>query len=90
MEELAQARESGDQAHIQEEYGDLLFVFANLGRHLGVDPEEALRAANAKFTRRFQGVEAALADMGKTPQQSDLKEMDELWNAVKSRENLSE
>ncbi|HBB85511.1 MAG TPA: nucleoside triphosphate pyrophosphohydrolase, partial [Sulfitobacter sp.] len=69
-----------------EEYGDLLFVMANLGRHLGLDPEAALRAANAKFTRRFEGIEARLAAMGKTPQDSDLAEMDALWDAVKLAE----
>ena len=66
--------------------GDLLFVMANLGRHLGLDPEQALRRANAKFTRRFEGVEARLAAMGKTPAQSDLAEMDALWDAVKAAE----
>mgnify|MGYP001787643453 CR=1 FL=1 len=67
-----------------EEFGDLLFVMANLGRHLGLDPEAALRKANAKFTRRFESVEARLAEMGKTPRESDLAEMDALWDAVKA------
>lgn len=71
--------------HIEqiEEFGDLMFVMANLARHLKIDPEEALRNANTKFTRRFEGVEAKLAALGKTPQQSDLTEMDVLWDAVK-------
>ena len=81
--ELAEARNTLTQKEIEEEYGDLLFVMANLGRHLHIDPEAALRAANAKFTRRFEGVEAKLAAMGKTPAQSDLAEMDALWDAVK-------
>ena len=59
---------------------------ANLGRHLGLDPEAALRAANAKFTRRFEGVEARLKAMGKRPVDSDLAEMDALWDAVKAAE----
>ncbi|UOA27079.1 nucleoside triphosphate pyrophosphohydrolase [Pseudosulfitobacter sp. DSM 107133] len=84
--ELVEARETLSHAEVTEEYGDLLFVMANLGRHLGVDPEEALRAANAKFTRRFEGVERRLADMGKTPDQSDLAEMDSLWDAEKAAE----
>jgi ATP diphosphatase len=69
-----------------EEFGDLMFVMANLARHLKIEPEAALRAANAKFTRRFEGVEAKLKDLGKTPDQSDLAEMDRLWDAVKADE----
>lgn len=87
--ELVEASETLTQAEVEEEFGDLLFVMANLGRHLGLDPEAALRAANAKFTRRFEGVEARLADMGKTPSQSDLAEMDALWDAVKADERLA-
>ena len=84
--ELVEARDTLSQAEVEEEYGDLLFVMANLGRHLGLDPEAALRAANAKFTGRFEGIEARLAAMGKTPQDSDLAEMDALWDAVKLAE----
>lgn len=69
-----------------EEFGDLMFVMANLARHLKIDPEEALRAANAKFTRRFEAIEAALAAEGRTPQDSDLAEMDALWDAAKAAE----
>ena len=53
---------------------------------MGLDPEAALRAANAKFTRRFEGIETRLAAMGKTPQDSDLAEMNALWDAVKLAE----
>ncbi|WP_243614313.1 nucleoside triphosphate pyrophosphohydrolase [Shimia aestuarii] len=84
--ELVEARDSLSQAEIEEEMGDLLFVMANLARHLGVEPEGALRAANAKFTRRFEGIEARLAEMGKRPEDSTLEEMDALWNAVKAEE----
>tara|TARA_R110002124_G_scaffold64754_8_gene176697 strand:- start:9965 stop:10852 length:888 start_codon:yes stop_codon:yes gene_type:complete len=84
--ELVEARDTLSHDEVTEEYGDMLFVMANLGRHLGVDPEEALRAANAKFTRRFEGVERRLKDMGKTPDQSDLAEMDALWDAEKAAE----
>ena len=66
--------------------GDLLFVMANLARHLEVDPEAALRRANAKFTRRFARIEDWLAAAGKTPEQSDLAEMDALWNRAKAAE----
>jgi len=69
-----------------EEFGDLLFAMVNLGRHMGLDPEAALRAANAKFTRRFESIEAALAAQGKTPADSDLAEMDALWDAAKAVE----
>ena len=85
-DELVEARDTLTQTEVEEEFGDLLFVMANLGRHLGLDPEAALRAANAKFTRRFEGVEAKLAALGKTPSESNLREMDALWDAVKSDE----
>ena len=89
--ELVEARDSLSHAEMTEEFGDLLFVIANLARHLKIDPEEALRSANAKFTRRFQGVEAKLKARGKRPDQSDLAEMDALWDAVKADErNLSD
>lgn len=84
--ELVEARELGDPAAIKDEFGDLLFVMANLARHWDIDPEEALRGANAKFTRRFQGIEARLAADGRTPRDSDLAEMDALWDAVKVEE----
>ncbi|MCP5073661.1 MAG: nucleoside triphosphate pyrophosphohydrolase [Rhodobacteraceae bacterium] len=85
--ELVEARDTLPHDKQVEEFGDLMFVMANLARHLKIDPEEALRSANAKFTRRFEGVEARLADRGRTPAQSDLAEMDALWDAVKRREN---
>ncbi|WP_333693343.1 nucleoside triphosphate pyrophosphohydrolase [Phaeobacter italicus] len=82
--ELVEARDSLSQDEVEEEFGDLMFVMANLGRHLGVEPEAALRRANAKFIRRFEGVEAKLADRGKRPEDSDLAEMDALWDEVKA------
>jgi len=84
--ELSEAQAEGDPDHLAEEYGDLLFVIANLGRHLKIDPEEALRNANSKFTRRFRFIEAELKRRGKSPEQSDLDEMDALWNAAKAQE----
>ncbi|MBB5222367.1 ATP diphosphatase [Amaricoccus macauensis] len=83
--ELVEARDSGSSDKLVEEYGDLMFVMANLGRHLGVDPEAALRAANAKFTRRFEAIEAALAAEGRKPADATLAEMDALWDAAKAR-----
>ena len=85
-QELVEAQAEADQEHILEEYGDLMFVMANLGRHLGVEPEAALRAANAKFERRFGRVEALLAARGKRPENSTLAEMDALWTTAKEEE----
>ena len=78
------ARNNLEASH--EELGDLLFVLANLARKLDVEPEDALRGTNAKFVRRFQAIEAALAARGRTPDQSDLAEMDALWNEAKLAE----
>jgi ATP diphosphatase len=75
------------RAKVEEEFGDLLFVIANVARHLKLDPEAALRSANQKFTRRFQAIERKLAERGRTPAQSTLAEMDTLWDAAKAEEN---
>lgn len=87
--ELVEARDTLTQAEVEEEFGDLLFVMANLARHLNVDPEAALRAANAKFTRRFQRIEDWLQEAGRSPAQSDLAEMDALWNRAKAEEKAA-
>ena len=84
--ELVEAKDNADHAHLTEEFGDLMFVMANLARHLDIVPEEALRAANAKFTRRFQSIEAALQAEGRRPEDSTLTEMDALWDAAKRAE----
>ncbi|MEO0388291.1 MAG: nucleoside triphosphate pyrophosphohydrolase [Pseudomonadota bacterium] len=84
--EVVDAKDSRDPDALAEEVGDLLFVLANLARHLDVDPEAALRKANAKFTRRFAAIEAALAADGRRPEDSDLAEMDRLWEAAKAEE----
>ena len=88
VEEIA-ATEHADRARIEEEFGDLLFVVANVARHLKIDPEAALRSANHKFTRRFQAIERRLAEDGRTPQQSTLTEMDRLWDEAKAGEKQS-
>lgn len=75
-----------DKDRIEDEFGDLLFVMANVARHLDIDPEHALRRANAKFTRRFQAIELELARRGKSPPDSTLDEMDAIWNEAKARE----
>ena len=87
--ELIEARDTLTKAEVAEEFGDLLFVMANLARHMQVDPEAALRSANAKFTRRFQKIEDWLAKAGKTPDQSDLAEMDTLWNRAKAEDKAA-
>jgi nucleoside triphosphate diphosphatase len=76
----------GNREKFAEEFGDLLFALVNLARHAKVDAETALRAANLKFVRRFQAIEQALAAKGKTPAQSNLAEMDALWDAAKKTE----
>ena len=81
--ELVDAAADKDADAIEDEMGDLLFVMANLARHLGVDPEAALRRTNTKFTTRFEWIEAELAKAGKSPEDSTLDEMDCLWNAAK-------
>ena len=84
--ELAHAQADLSPDAVAEEFGDLLFAAVNLGRRLGVDPEAALRAANAKFQRRFEMIEARLAAKGRSPAQADLAEMDALWDAAKAEE----
>ncbi|MEQ1706867.1 MAG: nucleoside triphosphate pyrophosphohydrolase [Terricaulis sp.] len=85
LAELAEARAGGNQEAIAEEMGDILFVMANLARKLGVDPEEALRRANAKFTSRFQHIERRLADQGREGPQP-LGELEALWVEAKVHE----
>jgi nucleoside triphosphate diphosphatase len=84
--ELDEAVAASAPDRIKDEFGDLLFVMANVARHLGLDPEDALRGANQKFTRRFAHIERSLAVDGRTPSQSNLAEMDALWDAAKRLE----
>ena len=83
--ELAEA-DPADRGHVEEEFGDLLFAVANLARHLKIDPETALRAANAKFVRRFKAIEDGLRTRGRTPEDATLEEMEALWQAAKAAE----
>jgi ATP diphosphatase len=73
-------------AKIEEEFGDLLFVMANVARHLKLDPETALRGANQKFVRRFQHIEQRLSEQNRSPDEATLAEMDELWDEAKALE----
>lgn len=87
--ELQEAQKSLTADEVEEEMGDLLFVLANLARHLDVEPEAALRRANAKFVRRFSRIESLLAEQGKTPEQSNLTEMDALWDQAKAEDKAA-
>lgn len=84
--EVKRAVESGDREAMRGELGDLLFAVVNLARKLEVDAENALVDATQKFQRRFERVEDALAQRGKTPKTSSLEEMDAIWNDVKASE----
>jgi len=76
-----------NQANVQAEMGDLLFAVVNLARHLKVDPEQALRQANDKFERRFQGVEAFARQNNKALEAHSLEELDAYWDMVKAQES---
>jgi MazG family protein len=87
--ELVEEVGEGDAARTEEEYGDLMVVMVNLARHLKVDPETALRRANAKFERRFRAIEAALKAEGRTPSEATLDEMEDLWSRIKQAEKAA-
>lgn len=82
-QELREAMNNQDKANIAEEYGDLLFAMVNLGRHLELEPEMALRAANEKFKRRFHFIEDALNSDENSLEAASLDEMEALWNKAK-------
>jgi ATP diphosphatase len=88
-DEIEAALDHGDPAKLTEETGDLLFALVNLARHVGADPETALRTTNAKFERRFAYIEHALAANGRTLDEASLDEMDELWNEAKAEEKTT-
>ncbi len=81
-----EVRNGKQRTLVEEEFGDMLFVMANLARHLEFDPEQALRAANAKFERRFKAIETRLAERGIDAKSCTLAELDAEWNAVKAAE----
>jgi ATP diphosphatase len=83
LAEVEQALEDGDEAHVKEEVGDLLFAVTNLARRAKADPEQCLRATNAKFEFRFRYVERQLAEQGQQPAQASLDEMERHWQAAK-------
>jgi len=88
--EIEEALAAGDEAAVKDEIGDLLFVVANLARHLKLDPEQALRGANSKFERRFAHIEARLEKQGRAPEHASLEEMEALWSEAKREERDGE
>ena len=85
-DEIEAALDRDDKGGLAEETGDLLFALVNLARHVGVDPELALRRTNAKFERRFGYIEQALASRGRSLEDATLQEMDALWEEAKREE----
>jgi MazG family protein len=84
--ELREAVASGDNEHIHEEIGDLLFTIANIARKVNVNPEEALQSTNRKFMRRFASMETQVRERGQNLDQLQLEEMDRLWDEAKAAE----
>jgi ATP diphosphatase len=84
-DEIEAALDHGDPEKLSDETGDLLFAVVNLARHVGADPEMALRGTNAKFERRFGYIERALAAQGRSLDHASLAEMDALWNEAKEK-----
>src|SRR5258707_1245186 len=82
-DEIEAALDRGDAGELADETGDLLFALVNLARHVGADPESALRGTNAKFERRFAYIERTLAAQGRSLESASLAEMDALWNQAK-------
>ena len=85
-DEIEAALDRGDAQELAEETGDLLFALVNLARHVGADPDQALRGTNAKFERRFAFIERVLQSQGRSLQDATLAEMDALWNEAKREE----
>ena len=88
-DEIAEAIDNGEHNAVGGEVGDLLFAVVNFARHFDIDPEDALRATNLKFGRRFAAIERALAAHGKSPKDATLSEMDALWDEAKAAEKVA-
>lgn len=84
--ELTEAMSTANVEDIEDEFGDLLFVMANLSRHLKIDPEAAIRRANEKFSRRFRHIEDCLNREGRRPEDASLDEMEAFWRDAKMQE----
>jgi MazG family protein len=88
-DELREAADSGDPAAWAEEFGDLLFVLVNVARKRGIEAETAVRAANAKFRRRFASVERQAAHRGVALRDLDFAALDALWDTAKAEERMT-
>ncbi|MEO1136790.1 MAG: nucleoside triphosphate pyrophosphohydrolase [Pseudomonadota bacterium] len=88
-QELTEAMDADNKDHIEEEFGDLLFVLANLSRHLNIDPEAALRRANEKFIRRFRHIEKTFAARGESLADASLDEMEKVWEEAKEMDKTA-
>ena len=88
-DEIEAALDRNDADELTEETGDLMFALVNLARHVGADPDLALRGTNAKFERRFGYIERTLAAKGRSLESASLEEMDALWNEAKRREKIA-
>lgn len=86
LQELREAMKANDIQHIQEELGDCLFAMINVGRKLDQNCDQALHGTIAKFRNRFAYIEQALAQQNLTPEQCDLAQLDQLWDAAKAHE----
>ena len=87
-DEIEAALDGGNPEELADETGDLLFALVNLARHVGADPESALRGTNAKFERRFAYIERALSAKGRSLEDATLEEMDALWNEAKGEKSV--
>jgi tetrapyrrole methylase family protein/MazG family protein len=88
LREFQEVVRGGDQDRMEAEFGDLLFTLANVGRFIGINPEDALRKTNSKFVTRFQYMEKVLSKRKKGLEEASLEEMDRIWEEAKSRESL--
>jgi ATP diphosphatase len=86
LDEIEKAISAGNKSDIQEEIGDALFALSSLSRHLGIEPEAALKDANAKFTRRFHYVEDRCRQTGLAPEKAGMKQLDAFWNEIRQAE----
>jgi len=88
LEELKDAQQNNNKDEILEEIGDAIFSLTNLARFLGVSADDALRKSNNKFISRFKKIENELKGKGKKIEESSLNEMDQIWNAIKKKNNI--
>jgi len=86
QEEIQELKDAKDKKELKHEFGDILIALVNLGRHLGIDPEEALHEATDRMVSRFQYIEKKATEMGKNLEDISLEEMDKYWQEAKQRE----